>query len=382
MTTSLQITLAGQRFGMPVVVDVLDAEFDFVTRIAGTTGSTATVSVEPGDYCVQARLPSGEQLARRVHVGDRASAVAIDFAPPAPMRAAPIDWLSGTGNTFGLVGSVRTSRDLESFTGAALPAALDVAFCTYGSDGWRTEPARHPIDRSAATVTYETTTGIDELGAVAITGPGLPGRFTLIPAATQRVAITIECGAAPTDPPRVTILRADDPTFDALVAFAHTGDTQGLDLGATAVDAERRLEGKMADPIGAALGAYALLRLRRLDLLHTWTENLAQRFPWLPDGGIVRAFHRVLEGAGADDVMPYVRGSIQAGPPIFAEGMRVLGDLLALLESSTTEARDQLGSIAAMRAAWDPGLPFTTFRLDVLAADPRTPTSWQIARGG
>jgi hypothetical protein len=47
------------------------------------------------------------------------------------------------------------------------------------------------------------------------------------------------------------------------------------------------LEGKVADPIGAALGGYLLLRLGELEPLSDWVENLANWFPWLADGAVI-----------------------------------------------------------------------------------------------
>ena len=56
-----------------------------------------------------------------------------------------------------------------------------------------------------------------------------------------------------------------------------------------AESAEAMLRGKVANPIGAALGGYALLRLNELDRLHDWPDNLAQWFDWLPDGAVIAA---------------------------------------------------------------------------------------------
>ena len=52
--------------------------------------------------------------------------------------------------------------------------------------------------------------------------------------------------------------------------------------------AEALLQGKVANPVGAALGGYALLRLNELDRLHDWPDNLAAWFAWLPDGAVSR----------------------------------------------------------------------------------------------
>ncbi|MGG7377662.1 hypothetical protein ACQ7B2_02440, partial [Escherichia coli] len=51
--------------------------------------------------------------------------------------------------------------------------------------------------------------------------------------------------------------------------------------------AETLLEEKRADPIAAAMGGYALLRLGRIADLRHWPANLAKWFPWLPDGAVI-----------------------------------------------------------------------------------------------
>ena len=54
------------------------------------------------------------------------------------------------------------------------------------------------------------------------------------------------------------------------------------------LDAENLLRGKMADPIAAAVGAYALLSFADLERLHDWTQNLYDHFPDLADAAAIR----------------------------------------------------------------------------------------------
>lgn len=49
------------------------------------------------------------------------------------------------------------------------------------------------------------------------------------------------------------------------------------------------LQGKYFDPTGAALGGLILHRLGRLGERGHWVANLANDFPWLPDGQILKA---------------------------------------------------------------------------------------------
>ena len=84
-----------------------------------------------------------------------------------------------------------------------------------------------------------------------------------------------------------TSARLCDYAFSAvLVAVAGSVDRQ----------AEELLRQKAGDPVAAAAGAYALLYLGELDRLHDWTMNLADWFPWLPDGTVIAAEHRAREG--------------------------------------------------------------------------------------
>lgn len=55
--------------------------------------------------------------------------------------------------------------------------------------------------------------------------------------------------------------------------------------------AQTLLAEKFKSPIGAAIGAYILLRTGNIDQLHDWTTNLYRHFRWMPDGVVVLAEH-------------------------------------------------------------------------------------------
>jgi hypothetical protein len=59
----------------------------------------------------------------------------------------------------------------------------------------------------------------------------------------------------------------------------------------TNILAQDLLSEKFKYPIGATVGAYALLRLGDLDRLHDWTTKLYGSFSWLPDGVVILAEH-------------------------------------------------------------------------------------------
>lgn len=113
----------------------------------------------------------------------------------------------------------------------------------------------------------------------------------------------------------------DNPLVDAVARYIHTGVLE--EAARLAPQAEKLLAAKMADPYGAALGGYALLRLHELGRLHDWSTNLANRFTWLADGAIVAGEKAALEG---DQVAAatWIADAARRGLPAFADGFSML----------------------------------------------------------
>jgi hypothetical protein len=60
---------------------------------------------------------------------------------------------------------------------------------------------------------------------------------------------------------------------------------------------EDALQGKVANPLAAAIAGLVLLRARRFDLLHDrWLRNLSDWLPDLPDGAVLWAEQLRLQG--------------------------------------------------------------------------------------
>jgi hypothetical protein len=75
----------------------------------------------------------------------------------------------------------------------------------------------------------------------------------------------------------------------------------------------------LTDPVGAALGAYALLRLGRLEQV----EDL----PALPDGAVICAELAAREGR-TEDAERWLREAVERGTPMFADGLSLLATRL------------------------------------------------------
>jgi hypothetical protein len=108
------------------------------------------------------------------------------------------------------------------------------------------------------------------------------------------------------------------------------------------------LQGKMNDPIAAAVGAYALLRFADLTRLHDWTKNLCDWFPWLPDSAAIRAEHLARSGdhAAAIEIFLSLR---ERGVPMFTDGLSYALDRLRLY---TDTWRNELDAGQRDRLDW------------------------------
>ena len=73
----------------------------------------------------------------------------------------------------------------------------------------------------------------------------------------------------------------------------------------------------LSAPLSAATRS---LRLGQLDRLHHWPRNLADWFPWLPDGAVIAGEESALEGDHAAAIEQRLRGG-RRGLPVFSAGL-------------------------------------------------------------
>src|SRR5215208_2963013 len=120
---------------------------------------------------------------------------------------------------------------------------------------------------------------------------------------------------------RATALPLGNELTESIAAYLATGH---LRQAAHAVaNAKGLLFEKLSDPVGAALGAYALLRLGRLDEVDHWVDNLATWIPQLPDGAVIAAEQAARAGR-TEEAERWLAAAVQRGTPMFADGLSVL----------------------------------------------------------
>jgi hypothetical protein len=133
----------------------------------------------------------------------------------------------------------------------------------------------------------------------------------------------------------VVMARPGGKQSNTVAGYLRTGRADRA-LTAMAVDAAQLLKLKMADPIGAAIGGYALLKLQDLKQVRNWCDNLANWFPALADGAVIAG--AVVARRGQPEVAHrWLSLAAERGIPAFSEGLSLL----------VSEAQS-LGSVAAL----------------------------------
>jgi len=296
------------------------------------------VEVPAGTYVVSATLPSGE---RSVGVAEVAANELSELALAGPAAAAePPPPPPGAGSAPGL-------EELGPPAGAdATPATSGwfLRFRVRTQQGFEADEPQLDVltatsERAELTVRAS---GEGILFAQVARAGEVPLTVALPiygPTSSQSCRLTLggQAGALTAD-----VSLPDNPQVDAVARYlqsGHPAEAAGV-LG----NAELLLQQKMADPFGAALGGYALLRSGQLDRLHHWPRNLAGMFPWLPDGAVIAGEEAALEGDHAT-ALGFVCDAARRGLPVFAAGFSLLAARLREYAGARADAFGENGGL-------------------------------------
>jgi hypothetical protein len=299
---------------VPQPVNVINGDsLQLVT--AGTCGEE--IEVPAGTYVVSATLPSGE---RSVGIAEVTAGKLSELSLEVEQAAAPT--AMGGGGIEGL-----GPADAPAAATSVSPGTFFLRFHVQTYDGF--QPADPEVavtspsgDRAELTVSAS---GNGILFAQAARPGEVPLNVALPiygPTISQACLLTVEGTGTVLD---ANVSLPDNPRLDAVARFLQGGHLQ--EAASVGGDAEHLLEAKMADPFGAALGGYALLRAGQLDRLHHWPRNLADRFSWLPDGAVIAGEEAALEGDHALAIL-YVCEAAGRGLPVFGGGLSLLASRL------------------------------------------------------
>lgn len=298
------------------------------------------VEVPAGTYVVSATLPSGERSVGVAEVTANelaelalaAPATAAEPPPPPPPPArAPAPGLEELGPPAGADTTPATSGWFVRFrvhTRQGFEAdepQLDVLTVT-------SERAELTVRASGEGILFAQ---VARAGEVPLT-VALP---IYGPTSSQSCRLTLggPAGALTAD-----VSLPDSPQVDAVARYLQSGHL--VEAASVLGNAEQLLQQKMADPFGAALGGYALLRSGQLDRLHHWPRNLAGMFPWLPDGAVIAGEEAALEGDHAA-ALGFVCDAARRGLPVFAAGFSLLAARLREYAGAPADAFGENGGL-------------------------------------
>lgn len=301
------------------------------------------IEVPAGTYVVSATLPSGERSVGVTEVAaNELSELALagppaatePLSPPPPPPAAPAPGLEELGPPAG--------ADASPATGSG----WFVRFRVRTQQGF--EPDEPQLDVLAATSERAELTvrasGEGILFAQVARDGEVPLNVALPiygPTSSQSCRLTLggSPGALTGD-----VSLPDNPQVDAVARYLQSGHL--VEAAGVIQNAEQLLQQKMADPFGAALGGYALLRSGQVDRLHHWPRNLADSFPWLPDGAVIAGEEAALEGDHAT-ALGYVCEAARRGLPVFAPGFSLLAARLREYAGAPADAFGENGGLVA-----------------------------------
>ncbi len=128
--------------------------------------------------------------------------------------------------------------------------------------------------------------------------------------------------------PLEVVVTTNNWKAEALLSLLKTGAITEARSLMTLKQAEQLLLQKRQDPAAATIGGYYLLRANALARLHNWPKNLADWFPYLPDGAIIYATQLINSKRPKKEKIKesrdYFVKAFSRGTPIYTEGFRLL----------------------------------------------------------
>lgn len=155
-----------------------------------------------------------------------------------------------------------------------------------------------------------------------------------------------------TNPLEITIA-TENWKAEALLSLLKSGSVKEAQLLISLKQAEQLLKDKRIDSSAAAIGGYYLLLSNCFHRLHNWPRNLADWFPFLPDGAVIYATQLVNNKKPRKDKIAESRKhfliAVSRGIPVYTEGLRLLIDGLTQLafysKRKDTEVENALKSL-------------------------------------
>ena len=337
--------------------------------------------VDSGLYTVRAFLPSGSVLTTGVEVSDE-TPNKVSLRPPASSHG----WLAWET----VMGDTPDEADYLEETTPSRPAVWLRLWRPVHRDGtyeWKPLPWPHSkLNSDMRTWKLSMPLEYRQPGVLQIGGPSLPTRSMVLPPGNEGRVILRPVGEGRIE----ATIGTERRHLDGLLRYLHAGDSASLRgfEEDTAELAEDMLYHKMSNAFGSVIGGYVLLALNAFERMHSWTGNLAERFPEMSDGAIVHGSRLLREHAAVpwDEVRSWFLEATVRPTPILTYGVNLLHRGLRLLVKRYPDDASLVRALEkseVLSAALLPDSIYTTF----LGPDPNQPdpvwdTSSAVAEEG
>jgi hypothetical protein len=354
----------GGSWNAPMAAEIIGGDISVVERLVLRPGRPHEVSLQPGSYLVEARLPSGEALRQTVEVPEEGRAEVLLELPET--RHEWLIWPTVLGSLSHAV-TARPRRRLGDFG--------DVWLRTWerdpGEPVWTpgTWELHRSFDEDEHAALFFVPGGARTLRLVQVGAPRAPARFVAVPPSPGRVDVFLAAGEEERQLDAGLLVRVltQNRTAEALLHYLSTGTlAPGMLLGEKLggeldgeLDQELMLDildepsaafaDMVEDQAAAAVALYFMLRTGASDRIAIRALNLADWFEFLPDGAVIRAW-QLLHGDDAEARLGEVRDRlVQAadrGVPVYSDGLQLLLEGLELVA-----AYDEFADDAGVRRA-------------------------------
>jgi hypothetical protein len=301
--------------------------------LVGTGLAPGVIDVPPGSYSIVARMPGGQELRSDVTIADEGRETEVTLRPEPDMEGVDERFEQLVFMT-GLSGSARTRGEDEG-----PPLTLEWYCWEPTASAYR--PVVLPLAGSPRGIIRVEGNPTEGTLLLQVHQPDGSFQHTVLPAAKGQQTIKVTVAWRRPNPTVATDrgwwdvdVQLASPTADLvlreliagrLASAATVANSATTLYGVTrspgdSRDLESLLKDKLGDPVGAAIGAYALLRLGELDRLNNWTENLRDWFSWLPDGAAIYGEHLARLGNHEEAAAAFL-DLPHRGLPLFVDGL-------------------------------------------------------------
>lgn len=300
------------------------------------------------------RLPGGERLQKSIDIDAGRSPVTVDILSAVGSPHEWLQWVASLRDLGHLMPeSAAHSRSVlgnEAIANRPAIGGVWALLWEFRGKEWspsKLKPVSLRVDRGIRQIEFMLP---KRAHLLQIGGEAVSWRLVSLPSGgAARVAFT-ESQPGVEDAVQLTIGR-QTPGEEIVMSYLTRGALpEAAQLEALWRPAEKLLQGKYDDPIGAAAGAYVMLRIGRLEERNDWAQRLVDVAPWMADGPIIAAAVALrLDPPDRTLARRRMGQALHRGLPVFGMGLDLLVETMTRLHRGKSEDRTFRDAFSAMQ---------------------------------